>query len=90
MFQISGYYLNWILRCSHNSVIAPPMDHRAQSFGCVQIYTCSKEECVCIVFSPVGCWSEEHSYSRRSWERYQREVMKECDEDEDREEYDSD
>ncbi|KAF4082769.1 hypothetical protein AMELA_G00129990 [Ameiurus melas] len=39
-----------------------------------------------------GCWSEEHSYSRRSWECYQREVMKEFDEndDEDREEYDSD
>ncbi|XP_026786453.1 probable RNA polymerase II nuclear localization protein SLC7A6OS [Pangasianodon hypophthalmus] len=41
-----------------------------------------------------GCWSEEHSYSRRSWERYQREVMEEFDEDgdedADREEYDSD
>uniref|UniRef100_A0A3B1ITF7 Probable RNA polymerase II nuclear localization protein SLC7A6OS n=1 Tax=Astyanax mexicanus TaxID=7994 RepID=A0A3B1ITF7_ASTMX len=39
-----------------------------------------------------GCWSEEHSYSRRSWERYQQEVMKEVedDEDEDGEDYGSD
>ncbi|XP_017551986.1 probable RNA polymerase II nuclear localization protein SLC7A6OS [Pygocentrus nattereri] len=37
-----------------------------------------------------GCWSEEHSYSRRSWERYRKDVMKELDdEDEDREDYDS-
>ncbi|XP_066503463.1 probable RNA polymerase II nuclear localization protein SLC7A6OS [Hoplias malabaricus] len=39
-----------------------------------------------------GCWSEEHSYSRRSWERYRKDVMKELedDEDEDREDFDSD
>ncbi|XP_076880063.1 putative RNA polymerase II nuclear localization protein SLC7A6OS [Brachyhypopomus gauderio] len=41
-----------------------------------------------------GCWNEEHSYSRRSWERYQRQVMKELEDDddehEDREDRDSD
>lgn len=40
-----------------------------------------------------GCWSEEHSYSRRSWERYRQDVMKEVeddDEDEDGEGYGSD
>ncbi|XP_046713771.1 probable RNA polymerase II nuclear localization protein SLC7A6OS [Silurus meridionalis] len=39
-----------------------------------------------------GCFSEEHSYSRRSWEQYQREVMafnEDEGEDEERE-YDSD
>ncbi|KAJ0001933.1 hypothetical protein NQD34_001729 [Periophthalmus magnuspinnatus] len=44
-----------------------------------------------------GYWEEEHSYSRRSWEQYQREMLHElgrCGEDEDDEEdgdkYDSD
>lgn len=34
-----------------------------------------------------GCWDEEHSYSRRTWECYQREVLREFgeeDEDEDK------
>ncbi|KAM9861008.1 putative RNA polymerase II nuclear localization protein SLC7A6OS [Aulostomus maculatus] len=40
-----------------------------------------------------GYWEEEHSYSRRSWERYQREVLRGEDEDDDDEDgtrYDSD
>ncbi|KAA0723253.1 putative RNA polymerase II nuclear localization protein SLC7A6OS [Triplophysa tibetana] len=42
-----------------------------------------------------GCWSEEHSYSRRSWERYRQDIMEEIEnenrEDDDGErEYDSD
>ncbi|XP_028811791.1 putative RNA polymerase II nuclear localization protein SLC7A6OS [Denticeps clupeoides] len=40
-----------------------------------------------------GSWSEEHSYSRRTWERYQREVLQEFGEDndeEDKEDFDSD
>ncbi|XP_062868470.1 probable RNA polymerase II nuclear localization protein SLC7A6OS [Trichomycterus rosablanca] len=37
-----------------------------------------------------GCWSEEHSYSRRSWERYKKEVMKELDEDDNDDEEDRD
>lgn len=45
-----------------------------------------------------GYWEEEHSYSQRSWQRYQREVLQELscrgeEEDEDDEEgnkYDSD
>uniref|UniRef100_A0A8C2PPF8 Probable RNA polymerase II nuclear localization protein SLC7A6OS n=1 Tax=Cyprinus carpio TaxID=7962 RepID=A0A8C2PPF8_CYPCA len=28
-----------------------------------------------------GCWSEEHSYSRRSWERYQPDMMAELEND---------
>ncbi|XP_041753964.1 probable RNA polymerase II nuclear localization protein SLC7A6OS [Coregonus clupeaformis] len=30
-----------------------------------------------------GYWEEEHSYSRRSWDRYQSEVMQELDDDKD-------
>lgn len=47
--------------------------------------------CVC-----AGYWEEEHSYSRRNWERYQREVLHELgcrgedDEEEDGNKYDSD
>lgn len=47
-----------------------------------------------------GYWEEEHSYSRRSWQRYQREVMHELgcrgdddngdDDDDDGDKYDSD
>ncbi|XP_028297776.1 putative RNA polymerase II nuclear localization protein SLC7A6OS [Gouania willdenowi] len=44
-----------------------------------------------------GYWEEEHSYSRRSWQRYQREVLHELDrhgqeddDTEDRDKYDSD
>lgn len=44
-----------------------------------------------------GYWEEEHSYSRRSWQRYQREVLHELscrdeedDDDEDGDKYDSD
>ncbi|XP_072237100.1 probable RNA polymerase II nuclear localization protein SLC7A6OS [Leuresthes tenuis] len=42
-----------------------------------------------------GYWEEEHSYSRRSWQRYQTEVMRELgsgddDDAEDAEKYDSD
>ncbi|XP_053178863.1 probable RNA polymerase II nuclear localization protein SLC7A6OS [Scomber japonicus] len=41
-----------------------------------------------------GYWEEEHSYSRRNWERYQREVLHEHaeddDEDDDGNKYDSD
>ncbi|XP_041648143.1 probable RNA polymerase II nuclear localization protein SLC7A6OS [Cheilinus undulatus] len=45
-----------------------------------------------------GYWEEEHSYSRRSWERYQREVLHELscqgeendDDDDDGDKYDSD
>ncbi|KAM7015096.1 putative RNA polymerase II nuclear localization protein SLC7A6OS [Tautogolabrus adspersus] len=42
-----------------------------------------------------GYWEEEHSYSRRSWESYQREVLHELgcqgeDEDDDGDKYDSD
>lgn len=47
-------------------------------------------------FNP-GCWSEEHSYSRRSWECYRQEMMGELendkdedDDEEDREYNDSD
>lgn len=42
---------------------------------------------------PVGYWEEEHSYSRRSWERYQREVLHELgcrDGDNDEEEEEDD
>ncbi|KAK1798550.1 hypothetical protein P4O66_006654 [Electrophorus voltai] len=38
-----------------------------------------------------GCWNEEHSYSRRSWECYRRQAMKELhpdEEDEDRDDSD--
>ncbi|CAG5851304.1 unnamed protein product, partial [Menidia menidia] len=43
-----------------------------------------------------GYWEEEHSYSRRSWQRYQREVLRELgcsaeeEEEEDAAKYDSD
>ncbi|XP_012690157.1 probable RNA polymerase II nuclear localization protein SLC7A6OS [Clupea harengus] len=38
-----------------------------------------------------GCWDEEHSYSRRTWERYQRELLKELgDDDEGDKDLDSD
>ncbi|TRZ01743.1 hypothetical protein DNTS_008547 [Danionella cerebrum] len=40
-----------------------------------------------------SCWSEEHSYSRRSWERYRQEMMDELQNDKDdadEQEYDSD
>ncbi|RVE74878.1 hypothetical protein OJAV_G00026600 [Oryzias javanicus] len=40
-----------------------------------------------------GYWEEEHSYSRRSWERYQREVLQERgaeEDDDDADKYDSD
>ncbi|XP_071752324.2 putative RNA polymerase II nuclear localization protein SLC7A6OS [Centroberyx gerrardi] len=43
-----------------------------------------------------GYWEEEHSYSRRSWDRYQREVLHELgrhgedDDDDDGDQYDSD
>ncbi|XP_051508405.1 probable RNA polymerase II nuclear localization protein SLC7A6OS [Myxocyprinus asiaticus] len=30
-----------------------------------------------------GCWSEEHSYSRRSWEHYQQDMMEELNNDND-------
>ncbi|KAJ7985813.1 hypothetical protein DPEC_G00344360 [Dallia pectoralis] len=35
-----------------------------------------------------GYWEEEHSYSRRSWDRYQSEVMQELDEDGDKDDSD--
>lgn len=45
----------------------------------------------------VGYWEEEHSYSRRSWQRYQREVLQELscrdeeeNDDEEGNKYDSD
>lgn len=51
-----------------------------------------------IMMIPTGYWEEEHSYSRRSWQRYQREVLQELscrneeeeDEDDEGNKYDSD
>lgn len=37
-----------------------------------------------------GCWDEEHSYSRRTWERYQREVVREFGDEDDDEDEDKD
>ncbi|XP_063045214.1 probable RNA polymerase II nuclear localization protein SLC7A6OS [Engraulis encrasicolus] len=37
-----------------------------------------------------GGWDEEHSYSRRTWERYQREVLRELGDDDDDEDKDLD
>lgn len=36
------------------------------------------------VFFGPGFWSEEHSYSRRSWECYRQDVMQELENDKDK------
>lgn len=57
--------------------------------------SCPSLAALCPVYA--GYWEEEHSYSRRSWQHYQREVLHELgcrgeddEDDDDGDKYDSD